>query len=198
VLGFIAIALVIWLVGPFIAIADHRILESVVARLIATLIVLVVWLAVLLIRQLRAKRADKQLIEGMAEAEEAAPARDAASHAEAAEEKEELKRRFQEAVEVLRQPKEKGQRKATSLYELPWYIIFRYLRLIDTYTALTITHLIITMPMVIWLMVSFFESMPSELEDAAMIDGEPTPALSMVGRPWASSAASNFVTEAGR
>ena len=56
-------------------------------------------------------------------------------------------------------------------YLLPWYIIFRYLKLIDTYTALTITHLIITMPMVIWLMVSFFESMPGELEDAAMIDG---------------------------
>ena len=53
-------------------------------------------------------------------------------------------------------------------YLLPWYIIFRYLKLIDTYTALTITHLIITMPMVIWLMVSFFESMPAELEDAAM------------------------------
>ena len=56
-------------------------------------------------------------------------------------------------------------------YLLPWYIIFRYLKLIDSYTALTITHLIITMPMVIWLMVSFFESMPGELEDAAMIDG---------------------------
>jgi len=56
-------------------------------------------------------------------------------------------------------------------YLLPWYIIFRRLKLIDTYTALTITHLIITLPMVIWLMVSFFESMPEELEDAAMIDG---------------------------
>ena len=56
-------------------------------------------------------------------------------------------------------------------YLLPWYIIFRYLGLIDTYTALATTHLIITMPMVIWLMVSFFEGMPGELEDAAMIDG---------------------------
>ncbi len=56
-------------------------------------------------------------------------------------------------------------------YLLPWYIIFRYLKLIDTYTAMTVTHLIITMPMVIWLMVSFFEAAPSELEDAAMIDG---------------------------
>ena len=56
-------------------------------------------------------------------------------------------------------------------YLLPWYIIFRHLKLIDTFTALTITHLIITMPMVIWLMISFFESVPRELEDAAMIDG---------------------------
>ena len=56
-------------------------------------------------------------------------------------------------------------------YLLPWYIIFRYLKLIDTYTALTLTHLIITLPMVIWLMVSFYEGMPEELEDAAMIDG---------------------------
>ena len=56
-------------------------------------------------------------------------------------------------------------------YLLPWYIIFRTLGLVDTYSALTITHLIITLPMVIWLMVSFFESVPTELEDAAMIDG---------------------------
>ncbi|MGB5987760.1 MAG: carbohydrate ABC transporter permease [Desulfobacterales bacterium] len=56
-------------------------------------------------------------------------------------------------------------------YLLPWYIIFRHLNLIDSYTALTITHLIITLPMVIWLMISFFESVPTELEDAAMIDG---------------------------
>ena len=56
-------------------------------------------------------------------------------------------------------------------YLLPWYIIFRYLQLIDTYTALTLTHLIITLPMVTWLMVAFFESVPADLEDAAMIDG---------------------------
>lgn len=56
-------------------------------------------------------------------------------------------------------------------YLLPWYIIFRHLNLIDTFTALTITHLIITLPMVIWLMVSFFENVPAELEDSAMIDG---------------------------
>ena len=56
-------------------------------------------------------------------------------------------------------------------YLLPWYIIFQRLKLIDTYIALSLTHLIITLPMVIWLMVSFFESVPDELEDSALIDG---------------------------
>lgn len=122
-LGLVAIALLIWLVGPFIAIADHRILESVIARVIATLLVLVIWLLVLLIGQMRAKRADRKLIDGMAAAEEApAPGRPALD-SDAAEERAILKSRFEEAVAVLRQPREKGQRKATSLYELPWYII---------------------------------------------------------------------------
>jgi multiple sugar transport system permease protein len=56
-------------------------------------------------------------------------------------------------------------------YLLPWYIIFRHFDLIDTYLALSLTHLIITLPMVIWLMVSFFEGVPDELEDSALIDG---------------------------
>ncbi len=55
-------------------------------------------------------------------------------------------------------------------YLLPWYIIFRYLKLIDTYTALTLTHLIITLPMVTWLMIAFFESVPADLEDAATFE----------------------------
>lgn len=56
-------------------------------------------------------------------------------------------------------------------YLLPWYIIFRRLDLIDSYFALSLTHLIVTLPMVTWLMVSFFETVPTELEDSALIDG---------------------------
>jgi multiple sugar transport system permease protein len=56
-------------------------------------------------------------------------------------------------------------------YLLPWYIVFRKLNLIDTFTALIITHLIITLPMIIWLMIAFFEGVPIELEEAALIDG---------------------------
>ena len=56
-------------------------------------------------------------------------------------------------------------------YLLPWYIIFRHLHLTDTYFALSLTHLIVTLPMTTWLMVSFFEMVPGDLEDSALIDG---------------------------
>jgi len=56
-------------------------------------------------------------------------------------------------------------------YLLPWYIVFRMLGLIDTFIGMIMTHLIITLPMVIWLMIAFFENVPQELEESAFIDG---------------------------
>ena len=56
-------------------------------------------------------------------------------------------------------------------YLIPWFIVFRSLRLIDSYIALITTHLIITLPFVIWIMVNFFEGIPSSLEEAARVDG---------------------------
>ena len=56
-------------------------------------------------------------------------------------------------------------------YLIPWYIFFRRLRMVDTYGALILTHLIVGLPIIIWVMISFFEDVPAELEDAALIDG---------------------------
>ncbi len=56
-------------------------------------------------------------------------------------------------------------------YLIPWFIVFRSLGLIDTYIALITTHLIITLPFVIWIMVNFFEGVPASLEEAARVDG---------------------------
>ena len=56
-------------------------------------------------------------------------------------------------------------------YLVPWYLAFRALGLIDTYLALTLTHLIVGMPLIIWIMISFFEDVPRELEEAAYVDG---------------------------
>lgn len=54
---------------------------------------------------------------------------------------------------------------------IPWFIIFSRLELIDTYTALTLSHMLVTMPFIIWVMIPFFESLPGELEESARIDG---------------------------
>ncbi len=56
-------------------------------------------------------------------------------------------------------------------YLVPWFILFRRLNLIDTYTGLTATHLVISVPLVVWLMIGFFEDVPQEIEESAQIDG---------------------------
>lgn len=54
---------------------------------------------------------------------------------------------------------------------IPLFTLFRILRLSGTLMPLIITHLVITLPLVVWVMISFFEDMHPELEDAALIDG---------------------------
>jgi multiple sugar transport system permease protein len=56
-------------------------------------------------------------------------------------------------------------------YLVPWYLAFRALGLIDTYLALTLTHLIVGMPLIVWIMISFFDTVPQDLEEAAFVDG---------------------------
>lgn len=56
-------------------------------------------------------------------------------------------------------------------YLIPWYIVFSRLELIGTHLALILTHLTITLPFTIWLMIGFFEDLPAEVTDAALIDG---------------------------
>ena len=56
-LGLIAIALLIFFLGPLFGFGDSRPLQSVAARLITILVIVMVWLAVQVVRLLRASRA---------------------------------------------------------------------------------------------------------------------------------------------
>jgi multiple sugar transport system permease protein len=56
-------------------------------------------------------------------------------------------------------------------YLIPWYILFRNLKMVDTYQALILTHLVVGLPIIIWVMIGFFEDIPADLRDAALIDG---------------------------
>lgn len=53
----------------------------------------------------------------------------------------------------------------------PWYLIFREWGMFNTLTGLTLTHIVIHLPMTIWLMMTAFGNIPRELEQAALIDG---------------------------
>lgn len=56
-----------------------------------------------------------------------------------------------------------------------WFIMFTRLHLIDTYTALIASHLLVALPFITWVMIPFFEGIPVELEEAARVDGTTTP-----------------------
>lgn len=56
-------------------------------------------------------------------------------------------------------------------YLVPWFIIFSQLELIGSYTAIILSHLTVGLPLTIWIMIGFFEDIPIELEESAVIDG---------------------------
>jgi multiple sugar transport system permease protein len=54
---------------------------------------------------------------------------------------------------------------------LPLFILLRQLRLLDTYFALISAHATFTLPLAIWLLTSYMDGIPTELDQAALIDG---------------------------
>ena len=54
---------------------------------------------------------------------------------------------------------------------MPWYIVFSRLDLMDSYTALILSHMLIALPIVVWIMSSYFSTIPPEMEESAMVDG---------------------------
>jgi multiple sugar transport system permease protein len=56
-------------------------------------------------------------------------------------------------------------------YLIPLFAVFQFLHLNNTLTALVITHLVITVPIVVYIMAGYFETLPKELEEAVLIDG---------------------------
>jgi multiple sugar transport system permease protein len=54
---------------------------------------------------------------------------------------------------------------------VPFVIIFSAVALIDTYVGLIAIYVAITLPFATWMLKSFVEEVPREVEEAAMIDG---------------------------
>jgi multiple sugar transport system permease protein len=56
-------------------------------------------------------------------------------------------------------------------YLIPLFLVFQWLGLLGTLWPQIIIHLVVTVPIVIWIMIGYFETTPMELEEAALIDG---------------------------
>jgi len=54
---------------------------------------------------------------------------------------------------------------------IPIYLLFQQMKLLDTRTSLIITYIAANLPIVVWLLRDYFESIPKELEESAAIDG---------------------------
>lgn len=52
-----------------------------------------------------------------------------------------------------------------------WYRLFHRVGLLNTYAAIILTHLVYAIPLIIWVMVGYFEEQDPDLEQAAFIDG---------------------------
>ena len=53
----------------------------------------------------------------------------------------------------------------------PLFLVLRYLGMLDSIYPLIIVYLVYTLPIATWLLKNFFEQIPAELEDAALVDG---------------------------
>ncbi|MCL4165939.1 UNVERIFIED_CONTAM: hypothetical protein GTU68_067215 [Idotea baltica] len=52
-----------------------------------------------------------------------------------------------------------------------WYDLARTVGISNDYLALVLAHTTLHLPIALWLLASFFREIPSELEDAAYVDG---------------------------
>ena len=54
---------------------------------------------------------------------------------------------------------------------LPLYIIMSKIGLLDSYPGIIIAHVTFNLPFVVWMMKGFFDVIPREVDEAAIVDG---------------------------
>ncbi|MCD9027876.1 type VI secretion system membrane subunit TssM [Luteimonas sp. BDR2-5] len=112
--GVLVLCALVWVGGPWIAVAGRQPLASPSSRLVAMLVLLLAWAIVLVAAVLRQRARSRAMGEAIAGSAAGDDDRDAANAAERAQ----LESRFREAVKLLRR---RGGRR--SLYALPWYVV---------------------------------------------------------------------------
>lgn len=54
---------------------------------------------------------------------------------------------------------------------VPWYYVFSNLRMVGGYEVMILSHMFVSLPLIVYIMMSFFDSLPLELEEAGQVDG---------------------------
>ena len=62
---------------------------------------------------------------------------------------------------------------------VPWYYIFSNLRLVGSLWVLILSHMFVALPLVVYIMMGFFDGLPLEIEEAGLVDG-----LTHIGSFW--------------
>jgi len=119
-LGVVALALLIWFVGPLLGFAGKDPLASSGVRLAIIGALFAIWAIVQVLLLLRARARNRKLVEQLAEDGE--PGMDSAEVA-SAEELTTIRRRFHDALAVLKRGDMRRRLGGQWLYQLPWYLI---------------------------------------------------------------------------
>ncbi len=119
--GIMALCALIWYAGPWVAFAGKAPLLPEFNRLLVILGIVIVWALYTSFKQARAGRADQKLIAELS-APQVDPTKAAIAQAQD-EEVSDLRRKFEESLQKLKNARSKGRRDKQYLYELPWYII---------------------------------------------------------------------------
>ncbi|MCT2281123.1 carbohydrate ABC transporter permease [Micromonospora chalcea] len=54
---------------------------------------------------------------------------------------------------------------------VPWYYVFSNLQMVGGFTVLILSHMFVSLPLIVYIMMGFFDSLPEDLEEAALVDG---------------------------
>ncbi|MET8352055.1 carbohydrate ABC transporter permease [Micromonospora sp. NPDC005206] len=54
---------------------------------------------------------------------------------------------------------------------VPWYYVFSNLKMVGGFSVLILSHMFVSLPLVVYIMMGYFDSLPIELEEAALVDG---------------------------
>ncbi len=123
VIGLIALSIIIWFVGPAIKFGENNTapLAGEIARLIAIIVLLILWGLNNLRIQLQNKKSNDDLLGDLEQNQELLVEDDTGS--QSSEELHVLNQRFSDALSTVAKLKFKGKNRSKALYELPWYII---------------------------------------------------------------------------